>query len=304
MNNKPRTTNYKQQTMNHKLFLLSLLLAVACQNNYSPELKSALQLAGSNRQELKSVLSHYGRDRADSLKFRAACFLIENMQWHYGPQIKPSGRFWELFLLEDSLVTLRELNPGIEKYEQAARGYKLGAKKMLIRKAIEESVLNYEMQSDLQTLSSGFLIENIEAAFHVWGRDWNKDLSFEDFCEYVLPYRFHDEAVYPVREKLSEFFEKLYYTDTLQRDPHKTISYLNRFFWRMNWDWGDERASLPDIGFYNIFYWHNKSMGNGIHRSAGKGNQPVPFAKISCKGKDARYRAYDHRNPDTGRQPE
>ena len=78
MNNKPRTTNYKQQTMNHKLFLLSLLLAVACQNNYSPELKSALQLAGSNRQELKSVLSHYGRDRADSLKFRAACFLIEN----------------------------------------------------------------------------------------------------------------------------------------------------------------------------------------------------------------------------------
>lgn len=256
-------TNNEQQTlMKQILFCFSLLLAVACRQSYSPELKRALELAGPNRQELKSVLRHYSRDRADSLKYRAACFLIENMQWHYGPQIKPSDRFWDLFLLEDSLVTLRELNPGVEKYEQAARGYKLGAKKMLIRKAIEESVLNYEMRSDLQTLNSGFLIENIEAAFNVWGRDWNKDLSFEDFCEYILPYRFHDEAVCPMREKLSKFFNKLYYTDTLQHNPHKTISYLNRFFWRMNGEWvsaGVQQAAYNFLEYSgvpsNTLYW-------------------------------------------------
>ena len=44
------------------------------------DIEEALALAGGNRRELKAVLRHY---RQDSLKFRAACFLIANMRWHY-----------------------------------------------------------------------------------------------------------------------------------------------------------------------------------------------------------------------------
>ena len=44
------------------------------------DVEEALALAGGNRRELKAVLRHY---RQDSLKFRAACFLIANMRWHY-----------------------------------------------------------------------------------------------------------------------------------------------------------------------------------------------------------------------------
>lgn len=46
-------------------------------------LESALMSAGSNRAELERVLEHYSMHAADSLKYRAACFLIENMPYHY-----------------------------------------------------------------------------------------------------------------------------------------------------------------------------------------------------------------------------
>lgn len=237
-----------------------LFLAVSCNNGYNSELRTALKLAGQNKKELKKVLDHYNSDPADSLKYKAACFLIENMRWHYGPQVKPSERFWELLVLEDSISALWKSNPGNDKYFEALRGYKSVAKKILIKKAIEESEIDYNVQSDLRTLSAGFIIENIEAAFKVKDRDWNNNLSFDEFCEYILPYRFHDEAVYPVRKNLNRLFNKLYYTDSLQHDPHKTISYLNRYFWRTNWDWTDEQIELPDLGFYNIFYWNTKAV--------------------------------------------
>mgnify|MGYP001164469204 CR=1 FL=1 len=46
-------------------------------------LEIALQQAGENRVELEKVLSRYQIDPADSLKYRAACFLIENMPQCY-----------------------------------------------------------------------------------------------------------------------------------------------------------------------------------------------------------------------------
>ena len=45
-------------------------------------LETALQQAGENRAELEKVLFRYQTDPADSLKYKAACFLIENMP-HY-----------------------------------------------------------------------------------------------------------------------------------------------------------------------------------------------------------------------------
>ncbi len=248
-------------TWNHGIcFCLLILFSVSCTNKNGSNLQNALKLAGPNKKELKKALNHYKKDPADSLKYKAACFLIENMRWHYGPQVKPSERFWELFVLEDSISALRKSNPGVEKYFEALIGYKYVAKKILINKAIEESEIDFNVQSDLQTLDANFIIENIDAAFKVKDRDWNKNLSFAEFCEYILPYRFHDEAVYPIRKNLNALFNKLYYTDSLQRDPHKTISFLNRYFWRLNWDWEDEQAELPDLGFYNIFYWNTKAV--------------------------------------------
>ena len=42
-------------------------------------LEAALSQAGENRVELEKVLHRYQSNPSDSLKYRAACFLIENM---------------------------------------------------------------------------------------------------------------------------------------------------------------------------------------------------------------------------------
>ena len=45
-------------------------------------LETALQQAGKNRAELEKVLLCYQANPADSLKYKAACFLIENMPYY------------------------------------------------------------------------------------------------------------------------------------------------------------------------------------------------------------------------------
>lgn len=88
------------------LFFLCLCLSLtfsSCTRHPAP-VTEALRHAGPNRQELKQLLAHYAQNPADSLKYRAVCFLVENMRWHYGKKVVPSPNLWELFLLEDSLV--------------------------------------------------------------------------------------------------------------------------------------------------------------------------------------------------------
>ena len=60
------------------LFLCLLLLS--CHQPYNSRLQDALCLADSNRAELEKVLLRYSSE--DSLKYRAAVFLIENMPYY------------------------------------------------------------------------------------------------------------------------------------------------------------------------------------------------------------------------------
>lgn len=56
-----------------------LLLVSGC-GNRPDRLEYALEFAGKNRAELEKVLEYY---KGNSLKYRAACFLIENMpRWY------------------------------------------------------------------------------------------------------------------------------------------------------------------------------------------------------------------------------
>ena len=68
-----------------KLFWITLLISslVSCHNfKEDRQLSFALERAGENRRELEQVLEHY---KNDSLKYRAACFLIKNMPGHILP---------------------------------------------------------------------------------------------------------------------------------------------------------------------------------------------------------------------------
>ena len=171
----------------HALLFLTLCSLLSCTTtNKDVELEQALQLAKENRIELEKVLNHY---KNDSLKFRAACFLIKNMPFHYA--------------LEEYYVS-----PQSEKYRPDICKFK--HKKALTAHC--DSLIRHGYQEkqdivyDIFTIDSSFLTKNIDLAFTVWKKPWAKDVSFEDFCKYILPYRSQNEKISRLREEVMNRF--------------------------------------------------------------------------------------------------
>lgn len=161
------------------LILLCMLVASCRMRPVSSGLEETLSQAGSNRDELFRVLAHYEKE-GDSLKLRAAQFLLENM----AGKAYATGRVVDEYCaFMDSVFRTghkseEELPSIYEQYEKQARYLK------------EEPVLAL----DARTLTADYLIRNIDEAFAVWDRPWNRHLSFNEFCEWILPYRVSGEV--------------------------------------------------------------------------------------------------------------
>ena len=63
-------------------YLMLIILVYSC-TSYPEAIEDVLRQAGKNRKELEKVLKYYGKNPADSLKLRAAKFLIVNMPGKY-----------------------------------------------------------------------------------------------------------------------------------------------------------------------------------------------------------------------------
>ena len=75
----------------YKILIFTLsIFSFGCSNKTNSPLEEVLELAGSNRSELKQVITHYKANLADSLKLKAAEFLILNMP---GKLQCPLGRY-------------------------------------------------------------------------------------------------------------------------------------------------------------------------------------------------------------------
>ena len=139
-----------------KAMILSGIVAVALLASAVPflarqdSLRRTLNDAGDNRGELETVLNHYKFGK----KRRAARFLIANMDSHYcntGPAID----FYKSKMLD--LLENPEMRDSVVRYS-----------KMYESEAAEKFPSGVRKEYDHQTLSSGFLIENIDDAFETW----------------------------------------------------------------------------------------------------------------------------------------
>lgn len=151
------------------IILCGLFLFSCIQNG---KLEYALEFAGENRAVLEKVLDYY---KDSTLKYRAACFLIENMPRYY------SYHGWQI----DSLKKLKK--------ESIING-------RISHRVIEDwsgfSYFSLPRTYDSHIISADILIENIDLAFKVWeNKPWNIHYSFDEFCEYILPYRIADEPL-------------------------------------------------------------------------------------------------------------
>lgn len=198
-------------------------------------LKYALQMAGENRKELEKVLQHYEND---SLKLKAAIFLIENMPEYYS---------------YDGAV-LDSMKAALATGEQ--RGY--------VEPEVKNKWIGYSYRGlpkvyDVKVITADYLIKNIDLAFEVWQkRPWGKYLMFDDFCEYILPYRIGDEPLEDWREAYYEDYGCL--LDSVYRgsDVIKAANLINKQL-RMEGFFYNSEFDLPHLGaLYNL----NHRIGN------------------------------------------
>jgi hypothetical protein len=158
---------------------IGALLLAACAS--TGPLDAALRKAGENRGELERVLRHYANG-ADPQKLEAARFLVSNMDGH-GYTVAA------FFDEEENEVPFDALDYASFKEAQAA----------LDALEAEHGELHYGRKRfipDLETITADLLIENIDLAFAAWrGRPWAKDVTFDAFLNYILPYRGSNEPL-------------------------------------------------------------------------------------------------------------
>lgn len=176
-------------------------LLISCQmQTVLPGMEETLSKAGNNRKELFLVLRHY-ESQDDSLRLRAAQFLLENMAdkgYLTGRSIE------EYYNFIDSIYQIKQ-----EEYDIP---YIYATFRQQAKYLKENPVLNW----DVQTLSADYLIQNIDEAFAVWNRPWNRHLTFEEFCEWILPYRVGTEIPEAWRTLYRERFEPLLMNDSIR----------------------------------------------------------------------------------------
>jgi hypothetical protein len=160
--------------------IFTLFLCFISCNQYSSKTKTALAAAGENSSALEKVLDFYSKNPADSLKYKAAVFLIENMPYH--SFYKPLPGFEPFF---DSIAKLPYKKPVF-----AAKIRKDFILKTITIQQKKGVNLQPESTQDCKYFNSGFLIDNIELSFDAWNKiPKNKKASYEDFCNYILPYK-------------------------------------------------------------------------------------------------------------------
>lgn len=191
------------------ILVLVFVSTISCKESDS-DLESALEQAGKNRPELEKVLSHYAGNTSDSLKLKAAKFLIGNMPGHISYSYPGVD---SLYALEDSIYSLE-----IDANE-----------KMVMMDSIMESYLWLEKETveDNSIITAEYLIHNIDDAFGRWNLNYfNKGLSFEDFCEYLLPYKTVELQAFDYwRDTLRKRFPTIFSDDKPYNGEYRRFSH-------------------------------------------------------------------------------
>lgn len=159
-----------------RFLLSSLLFALffSCKEN---KMESVLKMAGDNAKELEMILRHYENDEE---KYNAALFLIHNMPDYYSLVGEELDKFKMALGSADSCGVLDSIT---------------------YNKWIHFSPHLLKKSFDIRTVSADYLIKNIDLAFTAWKkRPWAKSISFDEFCNFILPYRINDEVMDNWRE--------------------------------------------------------------------------------------------------------
>ena len=225
---------------------VSLLFFSSCQK-FPDNIESALKKAGSNRVELEKLISHYSSSPQDSLKLKAAYYLIENMDgWfcYRGQQLENySSIFSSLNKAVDPSSKFDYMNHLFgDKANNIIDSYRI--------KYGNFSKEGLETVKDIESLDANYLINNIDMAFKVWREQpWGKDINFNQFCEFILPYRISDEK--PDFDRNAIYIKFNLLLDSVRKvngDAVMACKVINSALKHQGWTYSDAPEFMPSFG--------------------------------------------------------
>ena len=197
-------------------------------------INKALDLAEENRGELEKVITYY-QNSEDTLKLKAALYLIANMEDH-------SYVMYNLVDSSGEVVNFRALD--FPNYDSLLKAVEIIEK--------ERGEMDYEKSErifDNKTIKADYLIEQIESSFKAWReKPWAKSLPYSDFCRYVLPYRGSNEPLEKWREYFLDKFKDLPSNMAEPTDAIEAANIIN-----------DDIKSW--FGFDERYYFHPTDQG-------------------------------------------
>ncbi len=208
--------------MRNFVLLLALTIVLAACGSRNNRLEKALRLAGDNRPELEKVLNHYSGDAADSLKHKAAVFLIENMPGHCS-------------YVSDRIAGFRE------EYEKIFLDIRipLDQKKAQILDLSSLFDLEACLEEDVKIITADYLIDNIDRSFDTWKTAPHcRHLTFDEFCELILPYKVAEtQELDEWRERLDKYYNwknSVIPDDITYSNPQFVAQYITKWLRILN----------------------------------------------------------------------
>lgn len=168
-----------------RIALLFLLTILSCSKDF--RVSDALKMAESNRDELEAVLCYF-QNLDDEDKLNAAKYIVMYMPGHKSM----SGEYDSYYNAADSILC----GDGVTE---------------AIMRRLHDLSLEYtdkiDFSYDIHRIKSEFLINDIDRAVEQWRTgDWAKHLSFDEFCEWLLPYTCSNaQPIFDWRDSLKEF---------------------------------------------------------------------------------------------------
>ena len=193
----------------YALFATLTLVAFSGCSKDDLYLHYALKAAGKNKTELKAVLKHYRTVDKDPEKLKAAKYLIANMPAHYSYRDTAAINNYYSKALQ---ILGTGPNPDWQRdtLRQISDTQFAGLKRDII--------------SDIQVMKADYLINSVDHAFKQWKtQPWAKHLSYEEFQDWILPYKVTDyQSLDNWQDVLSKYYSDSISTVTNPDDPRNT----------------------------------------------------------------------------------
>ena len=231
-----------------------LFLAIACSSEYDPQFSTCLKEAGKNKKELLRILEHYSPPN-DSLKKKAAEFLIKNMPGH--------GSITSSWINSEG----EEVGIDIHKYSNLKR----------LRHATDSlgyyQVIN-KKQEDCRHIQADLLIKNIDQAFEVWEKNTlGLAITFDEFCELLLPYRIGVEKLEDWRTPIRQPYKKVMDSLIVHSNTIKIPEIIHQIVSNYKYQYNDKAMALS----------HHQCFSEMMEYKVGTCEDIAQLGVITCR---------------------